>query len=66
MEEVLNSIAQKYNNISASLDHGSSEEGERTAPQTHSLAIIISHDMAGIEDNFDLLCKLAVGFKLGW
>ena len=28
---------------------------------THSLAIIISHDRAGIEDIFDLLHKLAVG-----
>ena len=28
---------------------------------THSLAIIISHDRAGIEDFFDLLHKLAVG-----
>ena len=31
------------------------------SPQTHSLAIIISHDRAGIEDIFNLLHKLAVG-----
>ena len=58
-----NSFAQKYYNKSASLDHGSSEEGGTffSASQTHSLTIIISHDRAGIEDIFDLLHKLAVG-----
>ena len=61
MEEILNSFAQKYYYKSASLDHESPEEGGRTAPQTHSLAIIISHDRAGIEDISDLLHKLAVG-----
>ena len=61
MEEVLNSFAQKYYNKSASLDHGSLRKGRDTTPQTHSLAIIISHDRAGIEDIFDLLHELAVG-----
>ena len=60
MEEVLNSFAQKYYYILASLDHESPGEGGRTAPQTHSLAIF-SHDRAGIEDILDLLHKLAVG-----